>query len=292
MCPACGRPGGPFSKGYNGGVRYFERAPIPALADEVECIWFLSGEVPEGAPVTEKILPDGCPELILHRGNPGQLATAEGGFRRQARMSVAGQLRRFVRLRLGPRVDLLGVRFHPAGAARVFGPHVDLFSESLVPLDSLHPSLARACGAALEARSAAAAASRVEAALVDVLPAATALDLAAHHAVTRLVQSAGRVRIAEVAAELGMTGRHLRRLFRPRVGLGPKELARVLRFQSVFQAVEHSPRAAWSRIALAAGYADQAHLIRDFADLAGSTPPRLLGSAGELTHAFTRAGRN
>lgn len=88
----------------------------------------------------------------------------------------------------------------------------------------------------------------------------------------------GEVRVDRVAAQLGVTSRHLRRAFRQHVGLPPKEYARQARLQRALRLATGSnggPRD-WGRIAAEAGYYDQAHLIGDFRDLVGLTPGAFL----------------
>jgi AraC-like DNA-binding protein len=91
------------------------------------------------------------------------------------------------------------------------------------------------------------------------------------HAWNRLEQTGGNLRIAELATELGWSRRHLALQFRAETGLSPKSAARVIRFERAcnrLRAPDHPPLA---DVAADAGYVDQAHLSRDFRDLAGST---------------------
>jgi AraC-like DNA-binding protein len=85
----------------------------------------------------------------------------------------------------------------------------------------------------------------------------------------RLTGSHGRVRIGELADELGWTRQHLAARFREHIGLTPKTVARMARLN---RAVTLLPGRAPADVALACGYADQAHLNRDFRLLTGSTP--------------------
>ncbi len=78
-------------------------------------------------------------------------------------------------------------------------------------------------------------------------------------------------RVEEVAADLGVTARHLRRVFVESVGIGPKEFARCVRLQRAVRGASASA-SDWGRVAAEAGYYDQAHLIADFHDLVGVTP--------------------
>jgi len=81
---------------------------------------------------------------------------------------------------------------------------------------------------------------------------------------------AGELRVEDVAEGLGVSARHLRRAFLENVGVSPKEFARAARLQRALRLASTSSR--WSRIAVDAGYYDQAHLITDFRRLVGATP--------------------
>jgi AraC-like DNA-binding protein len=88
----------------------------------------------------------------------------------------------------------------------------------------------------------------------------------------RLVASGGRVPIGRLAEEVGWSHRHLLARFRRQVGLGPKTAARLVRFERVLGRLEEGRGLDWGRVAREVGYADQAHLIRDFHQFAGATP--------------------
>jgi AraC-like DNA-binding protein len=79
-----------------------------------------------------------------------------------------------------------------------------------------------------------------------------------------------------VADELGVSDRHLRRMFREAFGIGPKTFARLARFQRALSVAREDERAAWATIAADAGYYDQAHLIAEFQAIAGAPPRALL----------------
>ena len=100
------------------------------------------------------------------------------------------------------------------------------------------------------------------------------------HAWSRLCQTAGGLSIGGLAAELGWSRRHLVDRFREQVGLPPKTMARVLRFQRGlrFLKEDNGPQRSWAEVAVLCGYYDQAHLNRDFRELAGCTPTELLAA--------------
>jgi transcriptional regulator GlxA family with amidase domain len=93
----------------------------------------------------------------------------------------------------------------------------------------------------------------------------------------RLVASGGAVPIGRLAKEVGWSHRHLIVRFRQQVGLGPKTAARLVRFDGVCRHLDQARgRLDWGRVAAEAGYADQAHLIREFRQFTGTTPTEFL----------------
>jgi methylphosphotriester-DNA--protein-cysteine methyltransferase len=92
-------------------------------------------------------------------------------------------------------------------------------------------------------------------------------------------------RVQAIGDELGISARQLRRRFHAAVGYGPKTLARVLRFQRLLALVSRrgARRGDLARLALDAGYADQAHMTAEVTRLAGDPPGRLLAARPPVT---------
>jgi AraC-like DNA-binding protein len=91
-----------------------------------------------------------------------------------------------------------------------------------------------------------------------------------HRAWTRIEAARGAVRIEALARELGWSRRHLSASFTAEFGLTPKQLARVVRFQHARSRLGNGTGLA--AVAFEAGYADQAHLTREWRELAGCSP--------------------
>ncbi|MTD53602.1 helix-turn-helix domain-containing protein [Amycolatopsis sp. RM579] len=98
------------------------------------------------------------------------------------------------------------------------------------------------------------------------------IDARVRHGVRELFVTGAAV--GDVADELGVTERHLRRLFLDHTGMSPKAVQRVGRFQRFLHAADTS-RAGLAELAAATGFADQAHLTREVRSLAGLTPGAL-----------------
>jgi AraC-like DNA-binding protein len=99
----------------------------------------------------------------------------------------------------------------------------------------------------------------------------------------RLTTTAGgRLRVAELADRVGWSPRHLTARFRAETGLGPKEAARVVRFDRARRVlagrVAGGGAPDLAALAVDGGFADQAHLTREWRALSGLSPTRWLAA--------------
>jgi AraC-like DNA-binding protein len=94
----------------------------------------------------------------------------------------------------------------------------------------------------------------------------------------RLVVSAGQVDVRTLAGEVGWSRRHLTAQFSAEYGVGPKEMARVLRFERSKALFLRPDRPTLATIAAECGYADQAHMAREWRALAGASPTQWLAA--------------
>jgi AraC-like DNA-binding protein len=92
------------------------------------------------------------------------------------------------------------------------------------------------------------------------------------YAYRRLARSTGGARIGTLAKEIGWSRKHLVDRFRSELGLAPKPIARMMRFHHACRLARGGACSGWAGIAAESGYADQAHLVREFSTLAGETP--------------------
>ena len=88
----------------------------------------------------------------------------------------------------------------------------------------------------------------------------------------RMRASAGRASVSGLAGELGWSHRRLIARFREGIGLAPKTMGRVLRFERASRLLQQVEEPRLAEVALDCGYYDQAHLNRDFRQFAGTTP--------------------
>ena len=270
-------------------MRYRELYPRNPLNRFVECFWILESEAPPQPAQTERILPDGCIELILNFGDRfSQHDSNKTSI--QPRHFLVGQMTGPIVISPGNIVDLIGIRFHPGGTMPFFRLPMHELTDQLVELGSLAASLERELlDVTINLVSMTERVAAIESLLLTYVLRCKhdswVLPLSA-----RIVDSGGGVSVDQLATAAGLSARQLERRFLREVGIGPKLLSRILRFQQVFRAVERSDRA-WAPIAIECGYYDQAHLIRDFNQFAHQTPSVLFAEQTALTESFTRKTR-
>lgn len=268
-------------------MRYRVIAPRPELADVVECLWTLDGRLPaDGMP--EPVLPDGRPEIIFHLGDPFERIEADGRSERQPHLIYAGQLGQQLLLRPVGRTAVLGIRFHPHGATALLPNPQHELAGNPIPLDAIAGRLNRTLDPLHECVDLDHAAALAQQTILRALD-RSRVDPRVVRAVFGIEVAGGCVSVEELARVSGLTCRHLERRFLQDVGVTPKRLARIARFQRALRSLE---RAEGSRrgtdTAAACGYADQSHFIRDFRLLAGCSPSEHLLREGELTRFFYR----
>jgi methylphosphotriester-DNA--protein-cysteine methyltransferase len=156
----------------------------------------------------------------------------------------------------------LGVRLLPGIAFLLTGIAVHRLTERRTPLTTLLPD----------------AAARFEHLLTDAqtVERRAHIDARVDRAVKAIENSAGRVRMVQLARDCQISPRQLHRLVRSWVGIAPKRLARVVRFQAALKRMETAPPGDSQRIAADLGYFDQAHLTNESTQFARTSPARIV----------------
>ncbi len=257
--------------------------PAPALASEIECYWYLRRDGPVPEATVERIVPDGCCELIFNFGEAVRAPDGNGGWGIQPTAMLVGQISRCLEIVPGGAVEMLGVRFHPAGVGAFWPVAMNELADGHAPLDALERPWRELEGRLQEPRPLAARLALLERSLLARRNPRHGGRL--HAAVARLRSSGGTTRISALAEELNVSARQLERDFTRGVGLPPKQLARIFRCREVLRAVQRGDHA-WADVAAACGYFDQAHLVNEFRVLTGATPDAYLRTATELGAVF------
>jgi len=249
-------------------------------------------------PLAERHVPSLAVAIVVNFGAPHRLGDRESGGGGELDAWVVG-------LQGGPRRgEAVGERefmvaaLTPIGASLVLRLPMDLIAGEIAPLAEIDPRFARelsdrlgpACGwpGRFDAFE-----SVIAARLADVEPPAIAT-----RALRRLVATAGRASLSHLAAELDCSHRRLIGQFRDHIGATPKKVARLVRFGRALAAINDAGRldrpdgrpyldlgregarppglVDWADLAVACGYYDQPHFIKEFHAFAGSSPGEFL----------------
>ena len=243
---------------------------------------------PPGRRAPERVVPDGCPEIIVHLGDP--FARRVGNrWLVQPRVFLAGTLSRPWLLRPGRRVDTVGIRFRAGETRGVLDVAMAAAKDREVPLASIAGRVAaESLVAALrDARTPSARFAAAERWLRGRIAEAPERRATSTGAVALIRGSGGRMRIDEVARAVGWSRRRMERAFARDLGIRPKVYSRIVRLNSVLATLDDAERPHAVDLALDAGYFDQAHLLRDFRLLAGRTPASGRVEDGPMARHFT-----
>ena len=268
-------------------MRYKEIIPKSSLNKHIECFWTLESSAPSTQP--ERILPDGCIELILNFGDRFS-QHCDHTRKLQPKNFLVGQMTGPIMISPSGPVQLIGIRFHPGGTLPFLRVPMHEVTDQVVELGSVSSSIERdLLSVTSESPVLAEKITAIERFLTTSL-AKSKYDSWLMNVAARIVDSRGLIAVDDLAGDAGISSRQLERRFLREVGVGPKLLGRIIRFQHVFRAVEQS-NIAWAEIAIECGYYDQAHLIRDFGRFAQQTPAVLFSNPSALTESFTRKSR-
>jgi AraC-like DNA-binding protein len=209
--------------------------------------------------------------LIVSLGSPFEIAFGREPGEADRQPSFASGLHAGpVEIRSDGAAECVQLDLTPLGAYRLFGPALPELSSRMVDLESLFGPDAHALRERIgESRSWQERFDLLEGFVAARLRHNPSAEVA--QAWQLLARAGGTARIGEVAARVGWSRKHLAARFRMELGLGPKAVARLMRFHLACRAAQ-AGAGGWAEIAATCGYADQAHLARDFAELAGEAP--------------------
>lgn len=267
-------------------MEYITYDPSPGLSTHLRYHWSLDAGA-DAPKERERIFPDGCIELIFNYGELFRKHEPDGTSFLQPRGIVYGQIKSFIEVEPTGAVGLFSTRFNPAGLKPFIDFDVDDFTGRALTVaelwgdDGIALEQAMIACADNEARKA-----TVEAFLLKKLESVTFDNRDVEYCVDALLQSEGTVSIDKLADELEIGQRQLERKFVAAVGLSPKFLARIIRFQNTLQLIEKKEFVSFTNVAYDGGFYDQAHFIRDFKEFTGLNPKQYFSKNLEMAKHF------
>ena len=251
------------------------RRPAPPLDGLITAITYRTGQRP--CTSVEKILPGPGTSLWVNLNRDEFRSFRDAGrVNRVPGAMISGPASRASVIEFEAGHAHVSVTFALAAARCFVGLPVDLMRDDMVPLDELW---GRSGGCLRERLLEALTPEDALAVTEDVLLRQMTGVLGPDPAVIAAAGALSRgVPVGEVARDLGLLPRTLRRRFTGQVGLTPKRFARVQRMQRLVRDLDGQNEVDWAAAAARHGYADQPHLADEFRELVGVTPAEYLRS--------------
>ncbi len=269
---------------------YHEYQASEMLSPYIKCYWVLQHEDSESAKRRERIFPDACTEMIFHFGDLFRKYTSETNSELQPRCFIHGQLKKYMEVESSGRVGIFSVRFKPAGLSRFINRDISTFNDKVVPLKDLWGTDAIVFEQKiLEAENHHQRIKWTEEFLISKFCGDLTLHKLLADCVEKVVQSKGNIGISNLSREFNISKRQLERLFVSGVGLSPKFMSRIIRFNHVLQLIENNTGGNFTSVAFDGGFYDQAHFIKDFRELTGLNPKQYFAENPILVKFFNLA---
>jgi len=253
-------------------MNYQVYTPIPELQSFVKCFWTLEDGGIE-KPVKQRVLPDGCMEMIFHYGDLYQQYFEDGSSIIQPRSFVFGQITTYIEIAPTGITGLVAARFLPDGLTPFLEIPVSSLENKAVDISNVFGKK----GKLLEQKVIAAASNAeriklIESFLLSRLVDPQTINAIAKNCLDIIFQSQGQLAMVELAGKLKINRRSMERKFLLSIGMSPKQLSKVVRLQAALKMLEQRNFSSLTSLAYENGYYDQAHFIKDFKEFTGMSP--------------------
>lgn len=258
-------------------MNYQTYKPSSNLNSLLKCFWTL--EVPaEYSSEKQRIIPDGCMELIFILADDIKRYTSETDFIIQPRAMVVGQITEPFTIQPLAHVHCFGTRFYPYGLANFIKTPLKNLENKETPIAAL---FGETMANELEqkiimAKDTSERIALVESFLQGMLNEQDTIDHIVKSTVDALLATSGSSTIKDILKEDLSKRRQLERKFFKQIGMSPKQLGKVMRLQTALKLLLSPKTESFTKIAYESEYYDQNHFIKDFKEFTGTTPKEFL----------------
>jgi AraC-like DNA-binding protein len=224
-------------------------------------------------PLLNTILPGTGVSLMVNFGDPWAVGRSLAASRFLPSICVVGPVTRALILTTGRSVRAVGAGFTSTLTAEILGTPASELVDCIVPLEDLwgRDEVERLAGWLSPLQTSARVAALRDV-LVDRIGRVQYPDKTGRLAALVIARHGGRVSIDHLASRHGLTRQQFARRFSAAAGLPPKLFARITRFQALVRALLSTDVSHWASVSPAVGFYDQAHMINEFREFAGSPP--------------------
>lgn len=248
-------------------------SPHPNLSSFVKCYWLLELSK-ENSYQRQRIIPDGCMEMVFILGDDIRRYTNENDYILQPRACVIGQITKPFWIEPTGTVKTFAVRFYPYGFVNFVSQPVESLANQETTLDQLF-GLTNAKTLEEKIIHADNTENRIqiiEDFLLNHLKEKNTLDRIVKNTVDTILKTRGSQSIRSILENEESNRRQLERKFLKQIGMTPKKLGKMIRLQAALKMLLHSESTNLTKIAYESEYFDQSHLIKDFIEFTGLSP--------------------
>lgn len=259
-------------------------SPNPELVDFIKCYWTLTAPSSEER---QRIVPDGCMEMIFHCGDLYRQYLPDGSSIIQPRCFVFGQITQPLEIAPTGDTHIFAVRFHPNGFLPFATFSIKEMENKTTDLQTLFGDIGRELeNKVLNAVETSECIRLIESFLLTQLQSQETTDRIAALSVQTLLELNGQVSVDELADQVQVNRRQLERKFATVIGMSPKQLAKIIRLQATLKMMEEQRFNSLTELAYENGYFDQAHFIKDFKEFTGVTPSEFYANQLKMSTLF------
>lgn len=247
--------------------------PTAELAPYIHHYWMMETGSTENS-LTERVIPNGAIELMLHYKAPFMVERPDGITFQQPCAFLSGISSTWVDVTAEASSGMIAVSFKLAAAYRFFNFPLLETAGGIIDLSDLSATYSqRISDRIYSANSLDERINIIEQELLAVLHRNRTRSFPqAEAALAFLIQSGGAVDSRELADMFSTTTKSLERQFSTLIGKTPKQFGKIVRFKNVLKNFYSGKDTSLISLAHSKGYFDQAHLIKDFREFTGHTP--------------------
>jgi AraC-like DNA-binding protein len=248
--------------------------PAEALRPFISFYWILELDSSLMPSAKQRIIPNGCVELIFHFGDRLNTLFPNQKPELQPQSLISGQSTRFYDVEQSGKTGMLSILFKPHGARMFFDLPISEITNQNVDLTLLGHQIAPE----LTEKIALAGDHKTRISIIEdyLISKLTDQHLYNSRRLARTIEIINRhkglVSVGEIASIACLSHKQYDRIFYDFVGLHPKEFLKIVRLQYVFHHHKYNQNETLTELAYACGYYDQAHFVNDFKSLTGLTP--------------------
>lgn len=249
-------------------MHYESFAPSEHLKDLVKEYWIFENEDPSKH--TQKIIPDGFSEIIIHYGDP-YLINLNGRWEMQSSLLFSSQISKFFFLENTGSSGMIGIKLHPSAFYKLFLKDLTSSVDHVFPLEEIVGKDISILREIVTSSKSIAAKVKLAESWIEQHLSSLKTQEKIDTCLKCIFISHGMIEIEELAETVQLGTRQLERLFKKVIGLPPKRYCRIIRFNYIFEVMKEQ-KDSWVRTALQSGFFDQSHFIKNFKEFTGEEP--------------------